>query len=49
MEEVQVWQAVGIFILCFGITGVTMALIHKMDQRSQRDPLERRGRRKRDK
>jgi len=48
MEEVQVWQAIGIFILCFGVTGVTMILIHKMEQRNKCDPLERRSRRKRD-
>jgi len=49
MEEIQIWQAIGIFILCLGVTSATMLLLHRMDQRDKRKRYGPAARRKRDK
>jgi amino acid permease len=50
MDATEIGQAIGIFVLCFGVSGVTMMLIHRMDQRSrEKETRHRHRRRKRDK
>tara|TARA_R100000152_G_C6647447_1_gene90076 strand:- start:165 stop:311 length:147 start_codon:yes stop_codon:yes gene_type:complete len=44
MESISIWEVVGIFILCFGVTAASMVLIHRADEYSKNNARKRKKR-----
>lgn len=44
MDPILVWEAVGIFILCFGVTAASMVLIHRVDEYGKNNARKRKKR-----
>jgi hypothetical protein len=46
MDAIEIGHAIGIFVLCFGVSAITMMLIHKMEQRGREKGTRRRRKRR---